>query len=94
MKVGQTQKDTKTFHDITTQSGSISIKKNFKIHKKFSKVDQNGLISKFYNALDNQGQLTDFISLATGLLQCRIQWCIWGLELMIAKGGLAKLDAK
>ena len=47
--------------------------KSFKIHKKFSEVDQNGLISEFYNALDNQGQLTDFISLATGLLQCRIQ---------------------
>ena len=28
------------------------------------------------------------------LTKCRIQWCIWGLELMIAKGGLAKLDAK
>ena len=58
---------------LLLKSGSISINKNFKIHKEFSKIDQNGLISKFYNALDNQGQLTDFISLATGLLQCRIQ---------------------
>ena len=70
LKVGQTQTDTKTFHNIATQSGSIPTNKKFKIHKKFSEVDQNGLISKFYNALDNQGQLTDFVSLATGLLQC------------------------
>ena len=73
LKVGQMQTDTKMFHDIATQSGSIPINKKFKIHKKFSKVDQNGLISKFYSALDNQGQLTGFVSLATGLLQCRIQ---------------------
>ena len=73
LKVGQMQTDTKMFHDIATQSGSIPINKKFKIHKKFSKVDQNGLISEFYSALDNQGQLTDFVSLATGLLQCRIQ---------------------
>ena len=59
------QTDTKMFHDIATQSGSIPINKKFKIHKKFSKVDLNGLISEFYSALDNQGQLTDFVSLAT-----------------------------
>ena len=70
LKVGQTQTDTKTFHDIATQSGSIPTNKKFKIHKKFNEIEQKGLISDFYNASDNQGQLTDFVSLATGLLQC------------------------
>ena len=66
---GQMQTDTKMFHNIATQSASIPTNKKFKIHKKFSEVDQNGLISNIYNVLHNQRQLTDFISLATGLFR-------------------------
>ena len=61
LKVGQTQTDTKTFHDIATQSGSIPTNKKFKIHKKFSEVDQNRLISKFYQCI-RQSRATEILS--------------------------------
>ena len=42
--------------------------------KKAFHVDHIGLISKLYNGLHNQGQLTDFLNLAQGLLDGKIKW--------------------
>ena len=45
-----------------------------KNQKKEVLTDNIGLISKFYNGLHNEGQFTDFINLAKGLLDGKIKW--------------------